>query len=177
MIRAEAWRASWLLHAETVGDSHSATEGKLCLLGTVLERIREGFLAESRLTGVELQVVVPDWNAAAVVNEDRLITGLSGAVMATLGLVEESDRAEVALIISSPGGTLGIDVAQETTAVTSETAGRFFDPAWTDRPGGWLALTGALVAKAVAQQHGGDAVFVVRAHRGSTLRVTLDQGR
>ena len=50
---------------------------------------------------------------------------------------------------------------------------RFFDSAWTDRPGGWFAGLGATVAKVVAQQHGGDAVLLAGERRGSTLKITF----
>jgi hypothetical protein len=178
VIRSEAWRASWLLKAEAVGAGQARGDGKLRLLGSMLERVREGFRPESRLSSVELQVVVPDWNVSAVVDEECLVTGLTGAVVATLGLVEDAAGAEVTLIAtSSLGGSLGIDVAQDVTTISPEIVSRFFDPAWTDRPGGRSALLGALSAKAAAQQHGGDAIFLARDRRGSTLRLTLDQSR
>jgi hypothetical protein len=50
---------------------------------------------------------------------------------------------------------------------------RFFDAAWTDRQGGWLACLAAGVTKAVPQRHGGDAVFLAGNQRGSTIRMTF----
>jgi hypothetical protein len=50
---------------------------------------------------------------------------------------------------------------------------RFFDLAWADRPGGWLAGLGAITARAVAQQHGGNAVFQAGDRRGSLVRITF----
>jgi ParB/RepB/Spo0J family partition protein len=178
MIRAEAWRASWLLLASGIGDNTHRGDTRLYLLGSVLERVRDGFMPESRLSGVELQVCVPDWNVSAVVDDQALMAGLSGALIATFGLVEESTGAVITLIASaSPGGSLSIDIAQDAVTVPAEAASRFFDAAWTDRPGGWSAVVGALTARTVAQQHGGDALFMVRDRRGSTLRLNLDQTR
>jgi hypothetical protein len=178
MIRAEAWRASWLLLAGGIIDNTHRGDARLCLLGSVLERVRDGFLPESRLSGVDVQACVPDWNVSAVVDEQALVAGLTGALIATFGLVEQSERAVITLIASaSPGGSLSIDIAQDAVTVSGEMAGRFFDAAWTDRPGGWSAVVGALTARTVAQHHGGDALFLVRDRRGSMLRMNLDQTR
>jgi hypothetical protein len=178
MIRAEAWRASWLIQAGVIGDRTERGETRLVVLGTILEQVREGFLPESRLSGVEIQVCVPDWNVSAVVDERGLMVGLAGGIMATLGFVEQSPGAVITLIASvAPGGSLDIDIAQDAASVPAETVGRIFDPTWTDRPGGWAAMVGALVAKMVAQHHGGDAACLVRERRGSTLRLMLDQAR
>jgi len=175
MIRAEAWRASWLIQAGAIADRAHLSETRLSVLGSILERVRDGFLPESRLSGVEIQVCVPDWNVSAVVDERSLVAGLTGGIIATLGFVDQAAGAVVTLIASAaPGGSLSIDIAQDAAPVPGETASRLFDPTWTDRPGGWPATVGALTAKAVAQQHGGDAVCVVRERRGSTFRLTLD---
>lgn len=178
LIRAEAWRASWLIQAGALADRSQRGEPRLSVLGTILERVREGFLPESRLSGVDVQVCVPDWNVSAVVDEHALIAGLAGGIIATLGLVEQTPGAVITLIASAaPGGTLGIDIAQDVATVPADVAGRLFDTSWTDRPGGWHAVLGAMTAKTVAQQHGGDAACLVRERRGSTLRLTLDPAR
>jgi hypothetical protein len=62
---------------------------------------------------------------------------------------------------------------QETVVVDPGVATRFFEASWSDRPGGWAAALGALVARAVAQRHGGDALFMPREGRGSTTRLTF----
>jgi hypothetical protein len=178
LIRAEAWRALWLIQAGATADRSQRGETRLSVLGTILERVRDGFLPESRLSGVDIQVCVPDWNVSAVVDERSLMAGLTGGIIATLGFVEQAPGAVITLIASAaPGGSLGIDIAQDAVTVPAEVASRLFDSSWTDRPGGWAAIVGALTARAVAQQHGGDAACLVRERRGSTLRLTLDQAR
>jgi hypothetical protein len=177
MIRAQAWRASWLL-ASVELENTGRDDARFCLLGSLLERTREGFLPESRLSGIELQVWVPDRNVSALVDDRGLMVGLTGGILATLGLMERSETGVITLIAAaSAGEPVTIDIAQETAAVPVEASSRFFDSAWTDRPGGWLAAAGALAAKTVARQHGGDALFLPRERRGSTLRVTLDHAR
>lgn len=178
LIRAEAWRASWLIQAGAIADRSQRDDTRLSVLGTILERVRDGFLPESRLSGVDIQVCVPDWNVSAVVDERGLMAGLTGGIIATLGFVEQAPGAVITLIASAaPGGSLGIDIAQDAVTVPADLAGRLFDSSWTDRPGGWAAMVGALTAKTIAQQHGGDAVCLVRERRGCTLRLTLDQAR
>jgi hypothetical protein len=178
MVRAQAWRASWLLQAHAVLSTPHAGDARLCLIGQMLERVRDGFLPESRLSGVDLQVCVPDWNISALVDESGLAAGVIGALVATFSLVEQSVDPVITLITGSdPGAPLSIDVAQDAAAVPAEYVSRVFDPSWTDRPGGWLAAVGAVTARAVAQRHGGDALFLVRERRGSTLRLNLARTR
>jgi hypothetical protein len=67
-------------------------------------------------------------------------------------------------------------VTQDEVLVTPSEGGRFFDASWTDRPGGWIAGLGASVARAAAQQHGGDAVFLADEQHGSTVRLQFSRG-
>src|SRR5262249_27370044 len=115
---------------------------------------------------------------SAVVDERGLMAGLTGALVATFGLLEQSPDSVITLIASaSPGGPLSIDVAQDAVAVPADTPNRLFDSARTDRPRGLAAMGCALTARTIARQHGGDALFLVRDRRGSTLRINLDPAR
>ena len=75
------------------------------------------------------------------------------------------------------GELRAIEVTQDDVAVPATASSRFLDPGWHDRPGGWIAGLGAQVARAVAQQHGGDLVFLAADRRGSTIRFGFTRER
>jgi len=178
LVRAQAWRASWLLRAGAILEDTYYWDFRLQLLGSALERLRQGLVAEGRLSGVDLQVSVPDWNVSADVDEQGLVAGLMGAVVATLGLVDGRHGVVITLLATaSPSGLPSVDIAQDVAPVSAALARRFFDASWSDRPGGWTAAIGAATAKAVAERHGGDAVLMAGEGRGSVIRLSLGRAR
>jgi hypothetical protein len=174
LIKSQAWRASWALRAHALLGGRHRARLRPRPLGFLLGQIRSGWAAECRLAGVTFDVSASDWNAVVSVDEPMLIAGVSGAIIATLGLIGDTDEATLTLQATASAGQLrSIDLIQNDVLVTPSEGGRFFDPSWADRPGGWLAGLGASVAKAAAQQHGGDAVFLTDEEIGSTVRMAL----
>jgi len=174
VLRAHAWRAAWLVRAQTLSDRPVRANGRPRPIGGVFTRLREGFAAECRLNGLTLHLHVPDWNAAVALDEQDLMIGLTGAIVSTIGLVGESDGATVNVTASTAGGELRtVEISQDEAAVPGPVAGRFFDPVWADRPGGWVSGFGAWTARTVAERHGGDAALVAGDRRGSTMRLTF----
>jgi hypothetical protein len=174
LIRAEAWRASWLLHAQVILDGLHRGRPRPRQIGTVLERIRQGFAPECRLNAMALQVHASDWNATVPLDETGVLAGATGAVIATLGLIGRFEGASLTLTADAQGGELRtIDVAQDAVPVPPSAMLRFFDPNWSDRPGGWLAGIGAATARTVAQLHGGTAALLAGERRGTVVRLTL----
>ena len=118
----------------------------------------------------------PDWNAAVAVDEQELLIGLTGAIVSMIGLIGESDGATVKVTASAAGGELRtVEISQDEAVVPAPVAGRFFDPVWADRPGGWVSGFGAWAARTVAQRHGGDAALLASDRRGSTMRLTFER--
>ncbi len=176
LIKSQVWRASWALRAHAILDGTYRHQIRPRPLGFILGHVRSGWAAECRLAGVTLQVSASDWNAVVPVDEQSLIAGLTGALVATLGLIGQAEGAVLTLSATSQGGALkSIDVVQDEVLVAPSLSGRFFDASWTDRPGGWPAGLGASTAKAVAQQHGGDAVFLADERHGSIVRLQLSR--
>ena len=174
LIRAQAWRAGWALRAHAIIEGRGGFHARPRPLGFLLGHIRNGWAAECRLEDVSVQVNASDWNAVVPVDEQAFITGVTGAVVATLALVGQVDGAAISINASCAAGELkSIDVMQDEVLVSPTTGARFFDASWSDRPGGWFAGLGATVAKLVAQQHGGDAVLLAGERRGSTLKITF----
>jgi hypothetical protein len=176
LIKSQVWRANWALRAHALLGGRHRARLRPRPLGFLLGQIRGGWAAECRLANVTFDVETSDWNAVVAVDEPSLMAGVSGAVIATLGLIGDTDEAALTLQATASGGQLrSIDLVQTDVFVTPSEGGRFFDASWADRPGGWLAGLGAAVAKAAAQHHGGDAVFLTDDEIGSTVRMQFSK--
>ena len=174
LVLAEAWRAAWQLRASAILAGAHRWQFKPALLGSVLARVRDGFAAEGRLRGIDLKVNVADWNTSADIDEDALVAALCGAVVATAGLIGDVESPQLTLVARrTDGKSIAVEITQDTVAAGSSVANRFFDAAWSDRPGGRAAAIGAAVAHAVAEGHAGEAAFVSGVGRGTAVRLTL----
>jgi hypothetical protein len=176
LIKSQAWRAAWALRAHGLIGGRNRLHVRPRPLGFLLGQIRSGWAAECRLCGLTMHVNASDWNAVVSVDEPSLVAGVSGAIVATLGLIGQTDSATLTLSAVATGGALrSVDLTQDEVFVTPGEGGRFFDPSWADRPGGWTAGFGAAAARAAAQQHGGDAVFLTGEEHGSTVRMQFSR--
>jgi hypothetical protein len=174
LLTAETRRAAWQVRAAEILEQRPSSQLRRAVVGPLVTRVCEGFAAEARLKGIELMPEIPDWNVSAAIDEELFGCALSGAVLATMALVEQADRRTVAVAVrASADSSAGVDVTQNGTSLPGGGAGRFFDRSWIERPGGWSAALGAAVAKAVAERHGGDAILIAREGRGSTIRLTF----
>jgi hypothetical protein len=174
LVRAESWRASWQLRASSIVDRHHAWRFKPLPLGYLVRQACDGFAAECRLHALELKLNIVEGTASADLDEDALGCGVTGAVLATAGLLESLDRPSITVTVRRWNGkSLAVEVTQEAASPRDGVADRFFDRAWLDRPGGWTAAMGAAAAQAVAERHGGEAAFLTDG-RGSTVRLTLN---
>jgi hypothetical protein len=174
LIRAAAWRAAWQMRAASVIDQTHRWQFRPRLLGAILSRVHDGFAADRRLSGVDVTLHVADWNATADLDEEALAAAVCGAVVAIVGLMDGVESPRVALRVRAPeDSTLTIEVAQDAVVVDAADADRFFDATRPDELGGRLAAIGANAARVVARRHAGDAMFVVDAVRGGTVRLTL----
>jgi hypothetical protein len=173
LIRAHVWRASWLLKAQALVETPARGFFRTRPLAVVLQRIADGFAPECRLNGSAIDLHAADWRAACPIDEAGLMTGVAGAVVATLGLLGPAEGATVRVTLTTGSEAPVIEIAQDAVPVRAAMAQRFLDPAWTDRPGGWIAALGAAAARTAAHQHGGSAAFALGDVRGSVLRLTL----
>jgi hypothetical protein len=173
LLKAHVFRASWLLEAQALVDNPQRATLRLRPLPALLGRVRDAFGPEFRLNGHRFDLDVLDWSGSIPVDETGITAGVTGAIVATLGLIGSGDGAAVRVTLSGGGDAPVIEIAQDVVNVRANTAQRFFDPAWTDRPGGWIAALGAAAARTAAHQHGGSAAFVLGDARGSLIRLTL----
>jgi len=174
LIKAQSARASWLLRANAL--QHGAdpgNSGRRRPVGTLLAEIRDRVAVECRLNGVGIEVQTSDEAAGVVMPDAGVLVGVTGAVMAQLGLAAGLDNVIIRLHGSvRHGESVVIDVSQEAVPVSPATTERFFDGTWVTRPGGPLAATGASSAKLAAERQGGSA-SVMADRRGCTIRLTL----
>jgi hypothetical protein len=174
LIRAQAWRASWLLRAHALLEGGTRGHARPKPVGALLEQLRQGLSPECRLAGVALQLQASDWNASVTVDEAAIVAGVTGAVVATLGVLGHVEGAVIRIAVDASGSELrAIEVTQDDVAASPALGLRFFDATWADRPGGFTAMVGALSARAAGQQHGGGATLLMGERRGTTVRLTL----
>src|SRR4029453_14479001 len=117
LFRAAAGGARRQMRVATVLDQTHRWQFRPRLLGAVLSRVRDGFAADGRLSGVDVSLQVADWNATADLDEEALVAAVSGAIVATAGLMEGVESPRVALRARADESTLTIVVAQDAVVV------------------------------------------------------------
>ena len=80
---------------------------------------------------------VADWNLTGDFDEEALVAGVSGAVVATAGLLEAVELPQITIAAGSTGmSDVAIEVTQNGVAVDAVDADAFFDAEKPDRLGG-----------------------------------------
>jgi len=172
VIRAQAWRASWLLRARALLGGAVRPRIQPHQLGGLLGQVRDGFASECRLTGASIVLNVPVWDASVTVDGEALVAGVSGAVVWTLGVVGQTEGIAVTISAAVEDGQLSIIEVSQDSAFGH-------DPMSRHSTGGaqgadeWAARLGASAAKAAARLHEADAAFLAGDGRGSTVRFTF----
>jgi hypothetical protein len=176
LVRAEAWRASWMLRATALVEARHAYRARQKPLGPVVSAVREKLVPELRLAGAQLHIVTNDWNATAEVDEAAFVTGVTGAVFATLGLIDDPVGVSLRVTIKSASGELlSIEVAQDDVTVPDAVLEGFWDVTATGLAGrGLLPALGAAAARAYATLSGGQAT-IAAGRRGSVLRLEFER--
>ena len=177
LIRAQSARAAWLLRAQAIigGGPAPDVQPRTRPVGLLLGALRDRIAAECRLVGVALQTATE--SAAVVTIDDAAVSlGVTGAVLALLPLVTGSEGALIRIeaTVEEDGDEddlQAIEISQDLVALSLTARQRFFDAEWLDRPGGWLAATGAAVAQATAERLGGRATLTAGARRGCSIRL------
>lgn len=172
LLKAHAWRAAQLLAATDLISPSSVTANTALThpaeraLTTIVDEVIDGFGPETRLSGIVLRADVREVLSSSGLNHRQVMSGLIGALLATLPLVEHAVRPTVTIRASGTGATgVLLEILQTDALVEPRLVKQFFqeDPS-IDRPGGYAATLGSLVAKAVAEQHGGNATFEALDH-------------
>ena len=143
-------------------------------VSAIVDEVIEGFSAECRLTGATIRAEAVDERGSVRLNAAEAVAGLSGALLATLALVEHAQNPIIVVSVGrSDSGALIVDVAQKDAPLSRRAAEHFFElEAQTDRPGGYAAAIGALAARTLAERHRGHASLEA-IEGGSRLTMTL----
>jgi len=127
-------------------------------LAAVVDEVVAGFATEARLGGFTVRAEFPSGAASSAINGHDIVAGLSGALIATIPLVESAADGAIGVTVSAAGdGSTIFLVTPGPASIPNGVAHRFFDESSSDRPGGWCAVAGALAAKAFAERHRGNA--------------------
>jgi hypothetical protein len=179
LIRAQSARASWLVRAHALvagGAAESDLVARRRPVQQILRDVRDRALAECRLAGVGLEIDPVEPADLSATTDPALATGLTGAIVAQLGLLSGVEGGVIRLgAVPGVGDPTAFEVWQDVAGLPSSVQGRFFDMNWAGRPGGWLAGLGATAFKAAADRLGGRASIGARDGRGCVLRWTLSE--
>jgi hypothetical protein len=174
LVRTEVHRAGRLVKCLTVlGSNPQLTEIDLSI-SAVLEQAVDGFAAERRLSGATLGVDAGD-GLQMRGDADWLGVGLAAALGGMLAMVHGTKSPALSVRASASGtrASLMIEIAQQSVTVPAWALGRFFDPAWTDRPGGYQAAAELAAARKIAQLHRGGAEVLPGERGGCRLLLLL----
>jgi hypothetical protein len=173
LIRSHAWRAGWLFRAHQLLDGLHRSDVRPQSIGAVLGQVRDNLVAECRLTGSSLTAQCAEWTTEIEMDEEMLVAGIAGAVLATLALAAPDRGLQIEISATVSNGELRtVEVTQNTVRITSADD-RGYDQSRTERPGNWTASLGATVAKTVAHLAGGEVVFLAGEKRGSAVRFSF----
>ena len=175
LLRTEVHRAGRLVKCLTVlGHDPALSESDLSL-ATVLEQAVEGFAAERRLSGASVGVEIGDGPLDLRGDADWLSVGLSAALGGMLAMVHGTKAPALSIRVSASGtrASLMIEIAQQSVTVPAWALGRFFDQAWSDRPGGFQAAAELAATRKIAQLHRGGAEVLPGERGGCRLLLLL----
>jgi ParB family chromosome partitioning protein len=178
LVRAHAFRASWLLEATELLAHGAVRHRHPRMLASVVEQVLDAVGPESRLARAQIRATFTDNAASSSVEDNAVAVGLTGAIVALLPLVGQTDASTIVVKASgSDKSGIALEIVGTPVALTEARAGRFFDPTWTDRPGGWSAVVGAWAARAVAEERGGSAAFRVDTGSSGFVKLLLPEAR
>lgn len=174
LVRAEVHRASRLVRSLTAitSDIHLSPED--VSLATALDHALDSFAAERRLSGVTMTVERGEGPFDVRADPDWLPAALSAALGGMLAFVEGARTPALAIRLAktASNASLTIEITQQSVNVPAWALTKFFDTAWTDRPGGYQAGVELAAARTLTERHGGGAE-VVPVERGGCRLVLV----
>jgi hypothetical protein len=171
---AHTWRASRLLDALELIANRPPLPTRERPLAAVVDEVVAGFATEARLAGFSIRAEFVSGASSSSLNGHDVIAGLSGALLATIPLVESQHAGTIVVSISTAvDGSTVFQVIPGPAPVAGGLAHRFFDESSGDRPGGWSATAGAVATKAFAERHRGNASFDVGSDGRGSLRIRV----
>jgi hypothetical protein len=164
-LKAETWRAAWLVHAAAIV-SNAQAAGRTLTVGRALDRVRGGFEPEVRLAKLQLDITSPDCGDLPC--DERFSTIVTGLIFATLSWMPgcESPRIEIRIDSPSPQA-LRMQMVQRVAPAP---------PTALNGPGGSLTETIALAsARAFAASLSGNFEIGPAGQRGALIQMAFNR--
>ncbi|HUR33474.1 MAG TPA: ParB N-terminal domain-containing protein [Vicinamibacterales bacterium] len=177
LLKAELFRTSTLVQSSRVVRGELAAVRGAVPVASLIDRVVQGFAAERRMRHVEFVPHVDLPPAHIVIADERLLSAaLTGAVVATLALVEGMPASRISVVAGlTATRQLTLVVSQDHVLPGSVWAERAFDAGWRDRAGGAPVVLGMLALQRAARVHGGEAAATL-SPRGSRIAITIPAG-
>jgi hypothetical protein len=176
LVRTEVHRATRLVRCLSALTADVTLAVVDVSLATAIDQALEGFAAERRLSGVSLTVERGDGPFQVRADPDWLAAALSSALGGMLALVQAARTPALAVRVNRASARgPALEIAQQSVSVPAWAIGRFFDVAWTDRPGGYQAGVELAAARRLAERHGGSADVLPGDHGGCRLVLQFPQ--
>jgi len=133
-------------------------------LRTIVEQALDAFGPERCLSGVQVHVDAAEGIHVAAVDPVWFGVAIAGMLGGMLAIVQNTrtPSLDVRLSSSSPGGSVTLELSQHAVTIPAWALARFFDAAWTERPGGYQAAVELAAARRLVELHRG----VVELHAG-----------
>jgi ParB/RepB/Spo0J family partition protein len=175
LMRVEVQRAALLSAGLSVLAEDPVLARSHVDVPALLERVVAGMAPERTLAGFQV-IVAHDEPVPAVHVDPRLLAVALGGGLAAMRAITE--RACEAVLRCSVGAepdrnAVVIEISQTAVTFPASRLARFFDLAWSERPGGYRAAIGMLAARRITELHAGRTDMCAGDEGGCTLRLEL----
>jgi hypothetical protein len=177
LLRAELWRATTLVQATRVVRGELPVMRGAVPVAALIDKIVQGFAPERRMRHLEFMphIDLPA-NHIVIADENLLSAALTGAVVATMAMIEGLPASRITLVAGlTSSRQLTLVASQDHVLPSPSWAERAFDPEWRDRPGGAPVVIGMAAVLRAARTHGGEATATI-SPRGSRIGLTIPAG-
>jgi hypothetical protein len=129
LIRAEAWRATCLMKVAQFLRGEQTPSLRIVRARAIAEQVIAAIEPERRLRGVTLDAQIDVGESVMSVDEDLLVTALSGVLMATMALASEQSEFVVVFAADTRGGEVTFTIAQDQVRVPTNWVSEAFGAA------------------------------------------------
>jgi len=173
LIGAEAARATWLVQALALLDDEPPVAHVAVDLQSVVNQVASALATGWERQGSRLDVEADAAAPGARGDRPLLTVAVAGMVMALQAVTDGVPGALITVSLRQDGDRAVVEVAEESVSVPASWRARFFDPAWTDRPGGRRAAIALAAARRVATLHRGALTLSASEHGGCRLLLSV----
>jgi hypothetical protein len=173
LAQANTYRAAWMVDAQQLTEQAPLRGTGAAAVTTVIDQVRKSLAPEFRLAGVALHSTFADGVGSDAVDEQVLGVCLTGALVALLPIIDLTDRPVIQIRSARQQSSTTVEISCTSVSMPKDWMRRVFDESWSDRPGGWQALLGALSARAAAERLGGEVTMTPPQNGGVALKVRI----